>query len=333
MLISPRKVPVVFLRRFGLTRSNDITRRAFSRYLRGRFRLLTLDDKLFAASPFRLRDAGVTVSTAILISISFVTASQASCQRAIDYEERNQVWVSFGERIFYDLMRSANTVFVVVAASVATTGLVIAIALVWWSRRTVAITRASELFRLSWLERRLRNRLWSPLLTNPTIVVTTVAHDQWQAAVRTLVHTRAPVLIDVSRPGEGLLWEIAELTKSNLPMILIAEASEFRQWRDARHDPLAQQLTAAVGDREILKYDASRSSAARDLARALRLALPAGGGPRLTLRFAGYASIACVIYLVITLEVMPWPGPAADWVNDMLRLYFRSMFIYSLPAA
>lgn len=36
VLISPRKTPVVFLRRFGLTRSNDITRRAFSRYLRGR---------------------------------------------------------------------------------------------------------------------------------------------------------------------------------------------------------------------------------------------------------------------------------------------------------
>jgi hypothetical protein len=94
ILISPKKVPVVFLRRFGLTSSNDITRKAFSRHLRGGFRLLTLDDRKFAAAPFRLRDAGATLSVAVLIGISFVTASQASCQRGIEYEERNQVWVT-----------------------------------------------------------------------------------------------------------------------------------------------------------------------------------------------------------------------------------------------
>jgi hypothetical protein len=321
ILISRPKTPVVFLRRFGLTRSNDVTRRAFARYLRGTCRLLTLDDRRFAATPFRLRDAGSALAMAVLVAVSFVTASQKSCDRGVQADLQRAEYVSFGKRLAYDVMASIYMELVWLAAIVAAGGIVVASGLVWWSRRTITIRSASEVFRLSWLVHWLRSRAWSPSLTIPTIVVINVAHNEWQSAVKMLIRTGASVLIDVSRPGEGLLWELAELMKSDVPVRLIAESHELQQWRHARNDHQTQQLSAAIGDRSILEYDASSGRSARDLARRLSANFPSAGRSRVSFRFAVLACLTSLLYVLITIEIIPCPRPVADSVNALTWRY------------
>lgn len=272
---SRAKTPVVFLRKFGFTRGSDITREAFTRHLRGTHRLVTLDDQRFAAQPFRRREAGAVLSTVVLALIAAVIAIQASCAVASQQEMARAVHESAGLRVLAWLAQFVTLAFAILGALAVAGGVAVALTLVWSNRQAVPIDDVRDLFRLEWLITRLRARVCSPAWTNPTVMVIRVAQELWQDAVATLSATGAPILIDVSRPGQGLVWEVAQLTSQRRPLTFIAETRELQAWRVTGEAPEAAELIAAIDERPILEYDADSKDAASRLAGHLRSVLQA----------------------------------------------------------
>jgi hypothetical protein len=260
--IRGRRRTLLFLRRFGFGPATAVVSTAVGTHLGQRWRAVTLDD--LRAEPVGVRTGvlrffgwGALVSFGALVlgaafAVLFFATDGAILRSAIgDYEPPKGA--NLGAAILGAFGHALVMSVLVVLAIVVVLAVVVALTAYLWRGRFVV--RAAERAKSRVIEseavaarvlrsvERMSRRIFAPRMT-----VLRVADDAWRGVVSSAAGSAAAVLVDVSEPGENLLWEIATILPAARGRALFVGRDDLvRRVRDAPEGPAARLRTALDG--------------------------------------------------------------------------------------
>jgi len=231
-LAEGRKIPLLYLRRFGLPSSHRMMTNVIESGLSRRYRVLTLDDNDFGAPevpPFerRLTWLGFPVASfsAVVVSLSVFSLYRNGTDTLAGA-------LGFGLTFGFFIARYYGEF---------TNGLI------WWTifitavliihRRRVKMNAApkvrnsADLNALSELVSKLGGWLRAPAFMAPQATIATVSEPLWRETVMRLQALMPVIVTDVSVPAPSLLWEIEQLSKRNYcSTIFVGQEELVQHW-------------------------------------------------------------------------------------------------------
>lgn len=224
---------VLFLRRFGDESLNHAISRLARTYLRETARLITLDDARIQPVPTNLRGLSWAAlpATALLLLLAMAVdfmfsagPSPAAMMLAII-----GVWTLL--------------VLFLLALAVASLALVSR----HRGRRSFrTVTDSASRHHVIAHARRLQSFWRSSTILAPIATVIGVVDREWRETVAALADICDVALVDISEPSESIRWELDELRKSPIGIVLIAQEAKLSAWWDNVSPTLDSDLRARL---------------------------------------------------------------------------------------
>jgi hypothetical protein len=252
-LAAGRKRLVLFLRRFGNEQLNDAVRDLVQTTLRRHYRLVTLDDSNFA--PLGPRWRGLFFSLIIPISVCvLIFLPLSELIRLVEGEVRGETGMAgFLVAVLWLLLLFA-------AISIVAAVILIGLALRSHFTARRAIRDSTSLRRVLRRLRDLKSMLRGPSIAAPMAMVVTSTDSEWQRVVSAFAEVCDVALVDISFPTPSLCWEVEELRKHPIQVILLiartaagsterlSSSNDSEHWV-ARMNEVAAGLPTVVYDR------------------------------------------------------------------------------------
>jgi hypothetical protein len=275
-LISSRKTPVLYLRRFGFRDANRMITRAIEEGLGRQYRVLTLDDSDFAPLEVPrieriVSRLGIPLALLLLVvGIIEVTGGQSVLHVPTTLVAIIDYLVPLGYAAF--LLALPFVTLMVLAAVV----------LVWrWRIRRsfkVEIRSAKQLERCLIRVKRLTGWLRRPSMVAPQALVIRVVDQLWQEVVSDLAEQVRLVICDVSEPTANLEWEVESmLARPRVKCLFVGEGPMVRNWAqtdsDSKSETPVSRMRILLQDHTVLVFEPAQRFAQRVFNRNLRNSL------------------------------------------------------------
>ena len=264
-----RKSLVVYLRRFGRTRSGQAVTTALESGVSRRHRIVTLDDSRFPpleVPPWerRLSRYGPALLAVTLLALFVVTVRVLRQQ---------------GDYLWLWLSQSMIPLLVASLWSVLTTFLLLVIHR--YRIRRLARGRIASQADLDACASRLAglSAWWrAPAIAAPQATVLSVDDRMWQRTVEEIVGDGSAVLIDVSEPTSNLVWEIETVLRdAPTRTVFVGDRAVVTRWSEdaakAADSESARRIQMLLQGRPILTYDVADRKGRRSFRRSLMRAL------------------------------------------------------------
>ena len=273
-LMSSRKTPILYLRKFGLSRANRMVTRAIEGGLGRQYRVLTLDDSDF--KPLEIpRIERILSRVAIPIALLLLLVTLVSFMGG----EKLGLPESVVVRLFYWLPVAYGYGGILLIWPLLTLIAVVFAVLVyrWRIRRSfkLEIRSREQIYGCLIRAQRLARWLMRPSMMAPQALVVKVIDELWQEAVSTLAEGLHLVVCDVSEPTHNLIWEVERM--SALPAVrclFVGNGPLVRSWvkQPVDADPEAPHLRMKrlLQGQTILVFDPTRPFVQRRFNRSLR---------------------------------------------------------------
>ena len=273
-LMSSRKTPILYLRKFGLSRANRMVTRAIEGGLGRQYRVLTLDDSDFKPLEIPrieriLSRVGIPIALLLLLVtlVSFMGGEKLGLPEPVVV--RLFYWLPFaygygGILLIWPLLTLIAIVFAVLVYR-------------WRIRRSfkLEIRSREQIYGCLIRAQRLARWLMRPSMMAAQALVVKVIDELWQEAVSTLAEGLHLVVCDVSEPTHNLIWEVERM--SALPAVrclFVGNGPLVRSWvkQPVDADPEAPHLRMKrlLQGQTILVFDPTRPFVQRRFNRSLR---------------------------------------------------------------
>lgn len=279
-LVRGRRRMVLFLRRFGHGDATRALTHAVQDATGRAFRVVTLDDRAVAPvgtarGPRRASRIALFVTVVAVGAIAYwwlgggVDAVFDSVVDDAGTEDSDNLGDAIGLAIGRAIAAGVVAGVVLVAAMLALAALGAGAAFSLTSLgaarraergRTARITRADDVVHTA---RRIAAR--ARKVFGPRLVVVTADDAVWRDAVRALADVAGAVVVDVSQPGESLLWELETLQATHArSWVLVGEEDRLRRFVDqGGATAFDARLANLLRDQEVLAYDTDPASLRR----------------------------------------------------------------------
>jgi hypothetical protein len=279
ILMSSKKLPVLYLRRFGLIAANRRISQAIERGLGRYYRVVTLDD-----SSFRPIEVPRWQRIFSRVGISVVSLAFAVVAAALFF--MNRLWGPSHTNLRLNMVDAIGAYIATVGFFIGMLGIPLLILFVlfaamlawrWHIRRRsrLEVRSRGDIERCLGRVRRLAGWLGRPSIMAPQAVVVNVVDELWQETVSELAIHVGLVIVDVSEPTANLIWELEQVfTNPQIVCLLVGDGLMVRKWVEEDGDlhlaSAHSRMRALLQAWTILVCESQLRSAQRTYARNLR---------------------------------------------------------------
>ena len=273
VLISSRKIPVLFLRRFGLSGPNRTITRAIEGGLGRHYRVLTLDDSNFVPLEVpRIERIFSRLGIPFAVLVFFLALVSFSGGLGLPDAVALRILYWFPMGLYAALLwlpllgLSAIVLVILIYRWIIRRSFKLEIGSVEQLRRCIARVRGLA----AWLRR--------PSMMAPQAVVVRVVSKLWQEAVSDLAGQVRLVICDVSEPTDNLIWEVERMSaRPEVKCVFIGNGPMVQKWAQATGEPdadtPASRMKSLLQEQTILVFDPARRFPQRRFTRNLRNSL------------------------------------------------------------
>jgi hypothetical protein len=277
ILMSSKKLPVLYLRRFGLTAANRRISQAIERGLGRYYRIVTLDDSSFRPIEVprwqrilsRVGISVVALALAVLAAFLSIEVGGWDPSRTFGPEYGGAVAVYLGYFGFIIGVLGIPLLVILVL-------LAVVFAWRWLIRRRsrLEVRSRGDIRRCLSRVRQLASWLRRPSIMAPQAVVVTVVDELWQETVSELATHVGLVIVDVSEPTANLIWELEQVfTNAQIVCLLVGDGLMVRKWTEEDGDlhfaSTHSRMKALLQARTILVCESQKHFSQRMYARNL----------------------------------------------------------------
>ena len=249
-LIEGRKIPAIYLRRFGSTSANRVITNAIKARLGSAYRVVTLDD--FAIRPTYPPRVQVLLSVlaplVIAVLLIGIDAYLYELQSRQAHGFLSGLGESFGPLIITWLFGMCG---------------IMALLHLWrvFKRSRMQAVDIRGVHKIIRRVLKLSNWLRGPRVMDSAVTVVRVADSEWKSMVSSLLKYTENVIIDVSIPTSNLLWELEQISRLDFRQcVIVANRDLLLRWLNMTQHPnetcdLYDKTRALLVDQEILLYD------------------------------------------------------------------------------
>ncbi len=265
-----KKVPALYLRRFGLSIANESVIAALERTLGVRYRVIALDDSNFTeiGVPKVTRKIIKVLGIAIL-SIGIILWAHYSAKWFASYTDPSAwtrsaaMFLRTGGMSFYFERLSVMFSFLF---GLMTFFLLLIFLVLIHKTSGQKVFRKSDLSKLKDRIEMLSSLMLRPGIFAPQTTVVLAKDKYWKLTVEMLSRQVGAIILDISVPTENLIWELEQCTKiSSSKIILIGEKRLLMEWSSsdegwasellAREEKTKAKMMQLIKDRTILVYN------------------------------------------------------------------------------
>lgn len=275
VLMSNRKVQVLYLRRFGLSAANRMITQAIEGGLGRRYRVLTLDDTDFQPLEVPRIErilSRIAIPCAVLILFLAVFSEIGGQGLGLPDAVTVRIIGWFGLGLMGELLRVPLFTLMVVG--------VIILIYRWRIRQSLKleIRSVEHIHRCLIRVRRLGGWLRRPSIMAPQALVVKVVDSLWQQTVSELVEQISLVICDVSEPTSNLTWEVENISaRPEVACVFVGNAPAVHSWVEqifgADVETAASRMKRLLHGQTIVVFDPARRFAQRRFNRSLRNSL------------------------------------------------------------
>ena len=273
-LLSSRKTPVLYLRRFGLSGANRMITKAIEGGLGRHYRVLTLDDSSFKPLEVpRIERILSRIGIPMVVMLFLVTLSSFGFL-GLPYTLQAILFLVFPFAYGYGGIVLLPLLLMLMP-------IVVAILVYRWRIRQsfkLEIGSAEEIHRCLIRVQGLAGWLRRPSLIAPQALVVKVIDKLWQDAVSQLADGVRLVICDVSEPTNNLIWEVERMSaRPEVTCLFVGNGPMVRRWVqetvDAGAETPSSRMKSLLQEQTILVFDPTRHFAQRSFNRNLRNSL------------------------------------------------------------
>jgi hypothetical protein len=255
-LIEGRKMPAIYLRRFGSTSANRVITNAIKARLGSAYRVVTLDD--FAIRP--TYPPRVQVLLSVLAPLVITVLLIGISAYLFELKKLRQGDSSFFVGLGLALGDALVPLYIAMCFG---TCAILASVHIWrvFKRSRLQAVDIRGVHKVIRRVLKLSNWLRGPRLMDSAVTVVRVANSEWKSMVSSLLKYTENVIIDVSIPTSNLLWELQQISRLDFRQcVIVANRHLLLRWLNMTQHPnetcdLYDKTSALLVDQEILLYD------------------------------------------------------------------------------
>jgi hypothetical protein len=275
-LMSSRKTPVLYLRRFGLSDANRMLARAINGGLVRQHRVITLDDSDFVPLEVPrieriLSRFGIPFALLVfLLAVNSLTGGQG-LGLPNGLVVRIMYWFPIAGIWLYQFWLFCLPLLALIV-------IVLAVLIYRWRIRRslkVEIRSAEQIPRCLIRVQGLAGWLRRPSIAAPQALVVRVVDKLWQELVSELAERVRLVICDVSEPTDNLIWEVERMSaRPEIRCVFVGNGPMVQSWvRQTSEDDMEtppSRMKSLLREQTILVFDPARRLAQRRFNQSLR---------------------------------------------------------------